>query len=67
MEFIKDCLEQVQIFVRLFRAIYKELEKINSRLYRLEENQKLQKARDNIQDDAINKLRQELRSVHSSS
>lgn len=57
MDFIKDCLDQVKIFARLFQAIYKELDKINSRLYRLEENQKLQKAHEKIQDEELNKLR----------
>lgn len=53
METIKELLEEVTLFVRTLHAMALELEKVDKRLYSLEENRK-------AKDAAILQLQQEI-------
>lgn len=57
MDFIKECLAQIKMRLRLDTAIVDKLEELESRCYRLEEDNKLLKAHNKIQDETIQQLR----------
>ena len=57
MEFIKECLAQIKMRLRLDTAIVDKLEEMEGRLYRLEEDNKLLKAHNKIQDEELHRLR----------
>lgn len=56
MDFIKECLAQLKMRLRLDTAIVDKLEELEGRVYALEETLKLVKARDAIQDEKLSKL-----------
>lgn len=57
MDFIKECLAQLKMRLRLDTAIVDKLEEYEKRLYALEQDIKLLKARNQIQDKALAELR----------
>lgn len=56
MDFIRECLAQLKMRLRLDTAIVDKLEEYEKRLYALEEDNKLLKARNQIQDEKLSKL-----------
>ena len=56
MDFIRECLNQLKLRLRLDTAIVDKLEEYEQRLYALEEANKLLKARNQIQDEKLAKL-----------
>lgn len=56
MDFIKECLAQLKLRLRLDTAIVEKLEDLEKRLYALEQDNKLLKARNQIQDQKLAKL-----------
>lgn len=56
MDFIRECLAQLKMRLRLDTAIVDKLEELESRVYALEEANKLLKARNAIQDEKLSKL-----------
>ena len=57
MDFIKECLAQIKMRLRLDTAIVDKLEELEGRCYRLEEDNKLLKAHNKIQDEQLQQLR----------
>lgn len=57
MDFIRECLAQLKMRLRLDTAIVDKLEELEKRVYALEEDNKLLKARNAIQDENLSKLR----------
>lgn len=57
MDFIRECLAQLKMRLRLDTAIVDKLEEYEKRLYALEEDLKLLKAREKIQDENLAQLR----------
>lgn len=57
MDFIRECLSQLKMRLRLDTAIVDKLEEYEKRIYALEEALKLLKAREKIQDDNLAQLR----------
>lgn len=57
MDFIRECLAQLKMRLRLDIAIVDKLEELEKRVYALEEDNKLLKARNAIQDENLSKLR----------
>lgn len=57
MDFIRECLAQLKMRLRLDTAIVDKLEEYEQRIYSLEESLKLLKAREKIQDDNLAQLR----------
>lgn len=57
MDFIRECLAQLKMRLRLDTAIVDKLEEYEKRIYALEEALKLLKAREKIQDDNLAQLR----------
>lgn len=57
MDFIRECLAQLKLRLRLDTAIVDKLEEYEKRLYALEEDLKLLKARNKIQDETLAQLR----------
>ena len=57
MDFIKECLAQLKMRLRLDTAIVEKLEDLEKRVYALEQDIKLLKARNQIQDKALTELR----------
>ena len=57
MDFIRECLAQLKIRLRLDTAIVDKFEEYEQRIYSLEESLKLLKAREKIQDDNLAQLR----------
>lgn len=56
MDFIKECLAQLKMRLRLDTAIVDKLEELEGRVYALEQDNKLLKARNQIQDEKLSKL-----------
>ena len=56
MDYIHDCLAQLQIFVRLIKSIVKKLDEHENRLYRAEETIKMLKARMQNQEKELQQL-----------
>lgn len=56
MDFIRECLAQLKMRLRLDTAIVDKLEELESRVYALEQDNKLLKARNQIQDEKLSKL-----------
>lgn len=56
MDFIRECLAQLKMRLRLDTAIVDKLEELEGRVYALEESYKLLKARNAIQDEKLSKL-----------
>lgn len=56
MDFIKECLAQLKMRWRLDAAIVEKLEDLEKRVYALEQDNKLLKARNQIQDERLAKL-----------
>lgn len=56
MDFIKECLAQLKMRLRLDTAIVDKLEEYEKRLYALEQDNKLLKSRNQIQDEKLAKL-----------
>lgn len=56
MDFIKECLAQLKMRLRLDTAIVDKLEEYEKRLYALEQDNKLLKARNQIQDEKLAQL-----------
>lgn len=57
MDFIKECLAQIKMRLRLDTAIVDKLEELEKRVYALEQDNKLLRARTEIQDKALSELR----------
>lgn len=57
MDLIKEILNQIKLRLRLDAAIADKLEELEGRCYRLEEDNKLLKAHNKIQDEQIQQLR----------
>lgn len=57
MDFIKECLAQIKMRFRLDTAIVDKLEELENRCYRLEEDNKLLKAHNKLQDESLQQLR----------
>lgn len=56
MDFIRECLAQLKMRLRLDTAIVEKLEDLEKRLYALEQDNKLLKARNKIQDKKLSQL-----------
>lgn len=56
MDFIKECLAQLRMMFRLRVAMAEKLEELETRIYALEEDNKLLKARNKLQDEKLYKL-----------
>lgn len=56
MDFIKECLAQLKMRWRLDAAIVEKLEDLEKRCYALEQDNKLLKARNQLQDEKLTKL-----------
>lgn len=56
MDFIRECLAQLKMRLRLDTAIVDKLEEYEKRLYALEQDNKLLKSRNQIQDEKLAKL-----------
>ena len=56
MDFIKECLAQLKMRLRLDTAIVDKLEELEKRCYALEQDNKLLKARNQIQDEKLAQL-----------
>lgn len=67
MDFIKECLAQIKLRLRLDTAIVDKLEELEGRCYRLEEDNKLLKARNKIQDEKLAQLLLVVKSERKSS
>lgn len=57
MDFIKECLSQLKMRLRLDAAIVEKLEDLEKRCYALEQDIKLLKARNEIQNKELTQLR----------
>lgn len=57
MDFIKECLAQLKMRFRLDTAIVEKLEDLEKRVYALEQDNKLLKARNEIQNKELTQLR----------
>lgn len=57
MDLIRECLNQIKLRLRLDTAIVDKLEELESRCYRLEEDNKLLKAHNKLQDEMLQQLR----------
>ena len=56
MDFIRECLAQLKMRLRLDTAIVEKLEELEQRVYALEEDNKLLKARNKLQDEKLGKV-----------
>lgn len=56
MDFIRECLAQLKMRLRLDTAIVDKLEDLEKRCYALEQDNQLLKARNKIQDEKLTKL-----------
>ena len=56
MDFIRECLAQLKMRLRLDTAIVDKLEELEKRVYALEQDNKLLKARNQLQDEKLSKL-----------
>lgn len=57
MDFIRECLAQLKMRLRLDTAIVDKLEDLEKRCYALEQDNKLLKARNEIQNKELTQLR----------
>lgn len=57
MDFIRECLAQLKMRLRLDTAIVDKLEDLEKRVYALEQDNKLLKARNEIQNKELTQLR----------
>ena len=57
MDFIRECLAQLKMRLRLDTAIVEKLEDLEKRVYALEQDNKLLKARNEIQNKELAQLR----------
>lgn len=57
MDFIKECMAQLKMRLRLDTAIVEKLEDLEKRCYALEQDNKLLKARNEIQNKELTQLR----------
>lgn len=55
MDFLKEILNQIQLRLRFDSAVVSKLEELEGRCYRLEEDNKLLKAHNKMQDEQIQK------------
>lgn len=66
MDLLKEILNQIQLRLRFDAAVVSKLEELEGRCYRLEEDFKLLKAHNQIQDEMLSKLRLVLKNGKSS-
>lgn len=64
MDFIKECLTQLKMRLRLDTAIVEKLEDLEKRCYALEEHVKLLRKREQIQNDELLQLRLVVQNEH---
>lgn len=57
MDFIKECLAQLKMRLRLDTAIVDKLEELEGRVYALEQEKDRLKARNKLQDEELSRLR----------
>ena len=56
MDFIRECLAQLKMRLRLDTAMVEKLQELEDRVYALEEHTKLLKAHDQVTDERLGKL-----------